>query len=383
MTLPETPADGPGFEVPGGDPQAISNAAFAHSEYADMMEMHAAVVHGLAGRLDSGWQGQADDSWELFTAQFGEYINSARDGLAVAGKTLSEWSFELGEIQRKSQHALTECEAAIKQQQHWYFQWQDAEKELKTAAQQLGTAQTPSSGPPPSSPFSPVLAPPGSTPPAVSPAVGKLLVADAEQKVQAMYKKFQEATKEVTHWQKVGQQAWDQAADLAQDAGDNLTNIHVESPPLAGYARAEPSLASSLQQFVNAAGDVVASISAITGTVAVLTFWIPGVGEVTTSVAVAAAGGVVLLDGVKVAVGDKVSLSQVAIDTIVAAIGGGAGGALKALPGGADVIDGVAGGDIIANTYVGVPLATFGDATTVKSVSGDLKGKQSDADRDG
>jgi uncharacterized protein YukE len=329
--IPGAPSMDPGFAVAGGDPGAISTAAAIHGDAADMLEMHAAVVAGAASSLDSAWQGQAASSYQQLSGVVHRRFNLAADGARTVAAGLREWSAELERCQRAGRTAMHECEYWLKQQQHWFFQLKDAEQALVTAQAQLSTVSAPNpfTGATPGAGPAPPLAPaPGASDPLGSPFSSLAAVAitnahnavtAAQHDVTVAQGKLREATREVLEWQGKGRQAWEDAMTAAERATGTLGSIQVTPPPLAGLPRSEPTFSKPepwYDQALNIADDVAGGVAAVAGVATALTFWMPGVGEVSAVTAEAAGGAQVGLDWLKVVVDDpEASVTGSIVDT--------------------------------------------------------------------
>lgn len=329
MIPDQPPSTDPGFNVAGGDPNALSAAAAIHSDAADMLAMHAAVVSGAASSLDSSWQGQAAGSYQQLSQIVHSRFNLAADGARTAAAGLRQWSEELDRCQRAGKAAMQECEHWLKQQQHWFFQLQDAQRALTTAQAQLSAVSAPNpltgAAPAAPAPGSNPMANPFSPISAVAIASARNAVTSAEHDVIVAKGKLKEATEQVLIWQRKGHQAWDDATTAAEQATGLLDGIRVTPPPLAGFSRTEPTVSRPLPWYdeaLNIAGDVVGGVAAVAGVATALTFWIPGVGEVSAATAGAAGATEAGIDWAKVAVDDPgASVSGAVVDTVLAAPG--------------------------------------------------------------
>ncbi|HTU96132.1 MAG TPA: hypothetical protein VMF14_09860 [Solirubrobacteraceae bacterium] len=329
--IPEAPSGDVGFDVAGGDPDGISAAAAIHSDAADMLQMHAAVVAGAASSLDSAWQGQAAGSYQQLSQVVHSRFDLASDGARTAAAGLQQWADELSRCQHAGKVAMRECEDWLKQQQHWYYQLQDAERELTNAQSQLAavTAPNPFTGTPPSAPsssagpFGNPLSPGSLSAGAIASA--KSAVADAQHDVAVAKAKLKEATEQVLEWQAKGRRAWDEAMDAAETATGMLNGIRVTPPPVAGFSRGEPTIRPSepwYDHVLDIAGDVAGGVAAVAGVTTALTFWVPGVGEVAAATAGAAGGAQASIDWIKVLAHDpNASVGDSAIDTVLAVPG--------------------------------------------------------------
>jgi hypothetical protein len=323
---PAGPAGGTGFDVANGDPDQLSAAAAIHSDAADMLEMHAAVVSGAASSLDSAWQGQAAGSYQQLSQVVHSRFNLAASGARTAAAGLRQWADELERCQHAGKVAMRECEDWLKQQQHWFFQLQDAEQQLTNAQAQLTAVSAPN-------PFTHTFPGGGSSTNPLSPgslaagaiASAKSAVAAAEHDVVVAKAKLKEATEQVLQWQAKGHRAWDDAMAAAETATGTLNGIRVTPPPVAGFSRGEPTIKPSepwYDHVLDIAGDVAGGVAAVAGVTTALTFWIPGVGEVAAATAGVAGGAEAGVDWFKVGVGDPgSSVGEAAVDTVLSVPG--------------------------------------------------------------
>jgi hypothetical protein len=328
---PAGPAGGAGFDVAAGDPDQLSAAAAIHSDAADMLEMHAAVVSGAASSLDSAWQGQAAGSYQQLSQVVHSRFNVAASGARNAAAGLRQWAAELERCQHAGKAAMQECEHWLKQQQHWFFQLQDAEQQLTNAQAQLTavsapnplTSTFPAAPAPGAGPLSNPLAPGSLAAGAIASA--KSAVAQAEHDVAVAKAKLKEATEQVLEWQAKGHRAWDDAMAAAETATGMLNGIRVTPPPVAGFARGEPSISPSepwYDHVLDIAGNVAGGVAAVAGVTTALTFWIPGVGEVAAGTAGIAGLVQAGTDWGKVLAGDpNASVGESAVDTVLAVPG--------------------------------------------------------------
>lgn len=323
---PAGPAGGTGFDVANGDPDQLTAAAAIHSDAADMLEMHAAVVSGAASSLDSAWQGQAAGSYQQLSQVVHSRFNLAASGARTAAAGLRQWAAELERCQHAGKVAMRECEDWLKQQQHWFFQLQDAERELTNAQAQLTAVSAPN-------PFTHTFPGGGSSTNPLSPgslaagaiASAKSAVEQAEHAVVVAKAKLKEATEQVLEWQAKGHRAWDDAMAAAETATGTLNGIRVTPPPVAGFARGEPTVKPSepwYDHVLDIAGDVAGGVAAVAGVATALTFWIPGVGEVAAGTAGVAGLTEAGTDWAKVALHDpNASVGESAVDTVLAVPG--------------------------------------------------------------
>jgi uncharacterized protein YukE len=323
---PAGPAGGTGFDVANGDPDQLSAAAAIHSDAADMLEMHGAVVAGAASSLDSAWQGQAAGSYQQLSQVVHSRFNLAASGARTAAAGLRQWAAELERCQHAGKVAMRECEDWLKQQQHWFFQLQNAEQQLTNAQAQLTAVSAPN-------PFTHTFPGGGSSTNPLSPgslaagaiASAKDAVAAAEHDVTVAKAKLKEATEQVLEWQAKGHRAWDDAMDAAETATGMLNGIRVTPPPVAGFSRGEPTIKPSepwYDHVLDIAGDVFGGVAAVAGVATALTFWIPGVGEVAAGTAGVAGLAQAGTDWAKVLAHDpNASVGESAVDTVLAVPG--------------------------------------------------------------
>ena len=396
--IPAGPSMDPGFQIPGGDPGQISAAAAIHSDAADMLQMHAAVVAGAATSLESGWQGQAASSYQQLSQVVHSRFNLAADGARTVAAGLRQWADELERCQRAGRAAMHECEYWLKEQQHWFFQLKDAERALAAARAQLATVSAPNplTGASPAAPPAPPLAPSYGGPFANPfPALAAAAIADArnavtsaEHDVTVAQGKLRQATEQVLEWQAKGRQAWQDAEAAAAQATGTLGSIQVTPPPLAGFSRSEPTFTKPepwYDQALNVADDIAGGVAAVAGVATALTFWVPGVGEVSAATAAAAGFTQAGLDWAKVAVDDPGASTETAIVDSALAVAPKVVDAtvLKGPQDGAEATQGLSAGEravrdnqeatrkALGGVMDGLE-GTYGTGTTVKGTEGDL-----------
>ena len=346
------------FVVAPGDPSALRGAAVWHEQVSEQMGAHADTIGNVAAQATSRWSGDAAASYAELSTRMHAAFKAGEYRAGDTAQMLHSISGQLAHYQDEGKHAL-------KQATHWV---EVTTKDIKAALKcqtDYENAKTELANARAHMTFAGRQTGYDSVDPTELGGM-QTQVAAAETKVQNTRHALEQAAflvhednQTIDYWNRVGAQAWEDARQAVQQ----LISIPVgpiTPPPMPGTPVLVPPPASTLQQTLGWVQDVLTDLATVAGVATAFTFWIPGVGEVTGTVA-AGAGAVSAATGWMQYFDGSGSLEDALIDS---------GGALAG--GGSKFLDGLgngleAGGDVGTSKIYHAVSGQIGGAGAVVS----------------
>lgn len=279
-------------------PGAVSNVESVATDLQQVAQRMGSAHDALSkiGRSDGLWEGEAADAFRGTVDELPKHLDQAHRSMGHAAQALSRWSQDLGSMQQKArgqEAEAAEVQRRLKQaesnpnlglaNQHFPDQ-----ASLQQAQQKLDSAQAEVDG------------------------ANRDLEAIREQ-AKRLQEQHDELATKVEEALRKAKDAAPEAPDLLERLGNFLEDVGKGISDAAGKAW---QWVQDHADDINKVGDVLSTVGAVLGVVAIATSWIPGVNAVTSAAAVGVNAAALGAHALAKAGGADVSWGKMGMDAI-------------------------------------------------------------------